>query len=681
MRQNQNRTGKVFFGLLLASGLLASVIITAGITAWLQKETHLSALSEPIATAVDHAIDKDLEKMSEAVAGMDAEPAEKIDPAQDNLTTESILRNTQVAQNDLFALAEKYLGVKDVPVRLSAPPAIYQNGDIRDFWILNVNSNTFRMADAELAYQTAHVYFWVEKGVEYDLDAVKQLANIFEEQIYPLNQSLFGVEYRPGIDNDLHLTILYASELGSAAGYFSSSDSYPPEIEQYSNRAEMFYLSADHVRLSNSYVYGVMSHEFQHMIHWYNDRNETAWINEGLSELAVDLNGFDLGGFTYLFALNPDLQLNFWPGNDQGPSTPHYGASYLFIKYLHTLYGDDFIKDLVAEQEDGFDGIESVMRAHALINPKDQFPAEALFQRWSVDNLLLSTKIDDGMSEYHQALMGLPFEPAEEIACGDEARWDQVNQFGTDYIAVNCTGDFTITLEWEPSVPVLPIEPVSGSRYYWSNRGDESAMHLSRTFDLREAESELTLSYWTWFDIERDYDYLYVNISENGVDWENLKTPSCTQANPTGANFGCGYNGKSEGWVREEIDLTRFAGKEITIAFEYITDAAVNGEGLVLDDVAIDAIGYAEDFEGDAEGWVADGFVLIENSLPQRMGITVVSGESFVGKSQWIQESPASISIPVSVDDDSQPVTLVLSGLTRYTHMPAQYQLRVTHAP
>ncbi len=45
-------------------------------------------------------------------------------------------------------------------------------------------------------------------------------------------------------------------------------------------------MNADNTDLADSFTYSVLAHEFQHMIHWYRDRNEESWMNEGFSELA-----------------------------------------------------------------------------------------------------------------------------------------------------------------------------------------------------------------------------------------------------------------------------------------------------------------------------------------------------------------------------------------------------------
>jgi immune inhibitor A len=63
---------------------------------------------------------------------------------------------------------------------------------------------------------------------------------------------------------------------------------------------------------------------------------------------------------------------------------------------------------------------------------------------------------------------------------------------------------------------LLPVDPTSGDYAFWSNYGDESDMTLTRTFDFTAVSGPLTLSYNTWYDLETDYDYLYVLASEDG---------------------------------------------------------------------------------------------------------------------------------------------------------------------
>lgn len=87
----------------------------------------------------------------------------------------------------------------------------------------------------------------------------------------------------------------------------------------------MFYINIDNNRPGNDFYDGTLAHEFQHMIHWYNDRNEETWVNEGLAELAALLNGFDPGGADLAFTANPDTQLNTW-GAEPGSNAPTTAA-------------------------------------------------------------------------------------------------------------------------------------------------------------------------------------------------------------------------------------------------------------------------------------------------------------------------------------------------------------------
>lgn len=592
-------------------------------------------------------------------------------------STLSILDTTTIPENDPIALAEKYGGIKNTPARLVEPPITYINGKYKKFWVLNVDENNYKRIDAELTYQTPHVYFWVEEGINYISSDVKDLVDAFENQIYQRNREMFGKEWSPGIDNDVHLTILYAQELGGAAGYFSSVDSLIPKIERFSNMAEMFYLSADNINLGDIFTYGVLAHEFQHMIHWNIDRNETSWVNEGLSELAVELNGFNTGGFAFLFAADPDLQLNFWPGNEQGDSSPHYGSSYLFMKYLFERFGSDFISAFVSQPENGMQGLDAVLSSIHGKSQLSSITSKQIFQDWTIANILQDDEIANGIYGYGKESNIPSFFPTEIIECGSEPVGRTVNQYGTDFVEILCESDYEVSVQLNQDIPVLSGNPKSGKYYYWSNSGDESGMSLSREFDLTEISGPVELSYWTWYDIEEGYDYLYVNVSEDGKNWYVLETPSCTSEDPTGSNLGCGYNGKSAGWIEEIVDLSDYAGKKIAVEFEYITDASVNGEGFLLDDVELKVINFSDDFEVNDGKWIAEGFVRIENTLLQIFGFSVIEKDRGINIKKFFFEKQTEISYIVKNSDEKINEIVAISGLSRFTHIPARYAISI----
>jgi hypothetical protein len=202
-------------------------------------------------------------------------------------------------------------------------------------------------------------------------------------------------------------------------------------------------------------------------------------------------------------------------------------------------------------------------------------------------------------------------------------------------------------------------------------------MYLSREFDLTSLTYTATLEYYTWYDLEEDYDYAYVMASTDGEKWDILKTPSGTDKDISGNSFGWGYNGKTFGWINESVDLSAYAGKKVQIRFEYITDAAVNGEGMLLDDISIPELEYFEDFEEGEGDWESAGFVRLYNQLPQTYRVSLITfgpGGSNVSYVELDDTNRASI--PVSIAD-GESMMIVISGTTRFTRQPAPYFLSV----
>jgi hypothetical protein len=593
-----------------------------------------------------------------------------------------LLESAIVPENDPRDLGQRLLGLGDIPLTVPSAPANIPLGTVETFWATNTDSAVSFEVTTRLAYETPHLYFWIQEGIDYDPDDLAALATAFEQDIYPQVRAFFGSEWTPGIDGDPHLYVVFAEGLGSSiAGYFSSADEVHPLAHEYSNAHEMFFISADNVELNEGFTYGVLAHEFQHMIHWNGDRNESTWMNEGFSEVASFLLGYDPGGFDYSYTSNPDIQLNTWPVD--GSTTPHYGGAFLFLTYFLDRMGETATQALVASQQNGLVSIDDVL---VDFNQPDflrgRIPtADDLFQDWTLASFLQDGRIADGRYTYNN-YPGAPSPEATETvrSCPTETGTRLVHQYGVDYIRITCQGRFTLRFEGAAQIPLLPTSAYSGDYAFWSNRGDESDMTLTRQFDLSQLTGPVTFSFWTWYDIEVDYDYVYLEASTDGERWQILQTPSGTASDPSGNSYGWGYNGLSGSdgsWVQQTVDLSEFAGGTLWLRFEYITDAAVNGEGLMIDDIAIPELDYFADFENDDEGWEAAGFVRVQNVLPQFFRLAWIE----VGPQTSVNYLPVSdgnvVEFDFEVGGGTNEIVLVVSGTTRFTRQQALYSFEI----
>ncbi|HEX2996741.1 MAG TPA: hypothetical protein VHP14_18105, partial [Anaerolineales bacterium] len=153
-------------------------------------------------------------------------------------------------------------------------------------------------------------------------------------------------------------------------------------------------------------------------------------------------------------------------------------------------------------------------------------------------------------------------------------------------------------------------------------------------------------------------------------------SPTGTDDNPAGNSYGWGYNAQTSGWKTEEVDLSKFAGKKVQIRFEYVTDAALNGEGFLLDDVKIEAIDYQSDFETDDGGWKAAGFVRVQNALPQTYRLTLITQGDTTTVTPITLNADQTADIPLSLQSGEEAV-LVVTGTTRFTRQPSGYEIEI----
>lgn len=590
-------------------------------------------------------------------------------------SAEEPLAETTIPERDLIALTARLKkATQPIPLVVNETPPHYALGDEEVFWVSNMDAKTHYTTTATLSYVTPHLYLWVEKGSRLDQRALQRSAERFESQTYPTDRQFFGSEWTPGVDNDPHIHILYASGLGSSvAGYYSSADEYSKLVNPYSNEREMFYINADRLQPGTEAYDSVLAHEFQHMIHWAVDRNEATWVNEGFSELASYLNGYKGGGFDYAFSRSPDTQLTSWP--DPGEASANYGASFLFTAYFLERFGDQALRRVVSHQANGIAGFDAILAEYGLT-------FEDVFADWLIANYLDDPELADGRYGYQDLAVGPP-QLDQTHTDYPVRRSTTVHQYGADYIELQGQGDLTITFTGSTQVKLVPNNPRSGKYFWWSNRGDNSDMTLTRALDLTGL-SQATLKVWLWYDIEEDWDYAYIEVStDGGQTWDILKGRYTTDTNPSGNSFGHAYTGKSgsadeaPSWVEEEIDLAPYAGQEVLLRFEYITDDAVNHVGFCVDDIAVPELGYFDDAEGKGQ-WIAEGFVRTDNILPQRFLVQLIElGPDIKVRRMELDEAQSGRLVVQDLGKKVKRAVLVVSALAPITTELGSYEYSV----
>lgn len=593
--------------------------------------------------------------------------------------TAATLREAVIPIADLNRSAEWMKGISGLPVQSVAAPFQHQVNEQMQFFILDENNDIFSTS-ATLRYANEFVYFWAEEELQLDKRELKNVVDTFSYQIYPSMRDFFGSEWLPGVDNDPHLFILYARGLGdSTAGYTSSTDYVLPEVYAYSNAREIFYLNADVVDLDDPYILGTMAHEFQHVILGYQDPDEELWLNEGFSEFAAWLNGYDPGGFDYFFSKYPDTQLTDW-SEDSWVNDINYGASFLFTTYFYERFGDSLTRAWVSHPLNGFASLDQVFVDNGVPDELTGQPYSALefFRDWSVANIVNDPTLGDGRYAY-KSYTSLPqFDVTDWFYdCDDFLQQATVSQFGSDYLQIACDKPSNFSISGAPMAQVLPDDFENDSWFMWSNRGDNADSTLTRTFDLSGLSGPATLTYKAWFDLETEFDHAYVLASANGANWQVLSPGSCLQTFQSTQNSVCSYTGQSNGWQTQSLDLSRFAGQVLTLRFEMISDGALSDEGFAIDDLSIPELGYFEDFETGLEGWSSAGFSRIKNLVPQPLLVTLITPDPLSQIHKFTLNPGEKLNI--SLDPfcyDGNPL-LVVSGASRFTRQSTEYTIQI----
>ncbi len=225
------------------------------------------------------------------------------------------------------------------------------------------------------------------------------------------------------------------------------------------------------------------------------------------------------------------------------------------------------------------------------------------------------------------------------------------------------------------------VEP-DAPAVWWSNQADGMHSRLERQVDLSGA-AEAWLDLRLWYELEENWDYAYYTASvDGGATWRTLDSRRTTEADPNGNNLGEGLTGDSNGWVMDRVDLSPFAGSDVILSLDVITDDAVSLAGVAAEDlrIVIDGVDQETGSKSATAGWTPVGWLEIDPRLPQVWGLQLIVDQ---GQGEPIRVERVEVShngfatIEATEVPPDATLTVVISGLTPATRNVASYQVKV----
>jgi len=373
----------------------------------------------------------------------------------------------------------------------------------------------------------------------------------------------------------------------------------------------------------------VFAHEYQHLLEYYEDPDETTWANEGLSDWAQTLTGyvdpslpitnqrFDshiqcfLGYLGRETAANPNPRgggpensLTAWEDQGSDEILCDYGATYTMMEYLADRYGPGFMRTLHRDNANGLRSLDKLLE-----NRSAGVTAADTIHRWAA-MVALDDVLDGGA-----ALNGGVAADYRTDTLAASINFNTRHSYskagappnGSDYVRLrNGSGDYLsadaisqVKFNGASNLPSRPLEwkvdrkppHHKGNPALYSGSGPNFDRALIKRVRVPEGTPRLTFR--TKWNTEDGWDFGFVQVSTNGgKTYRSLRNKDTTKIADPGTISTVkqnlpGFTGNSKGWRTERFNLAKYAGKKVLLSFRYVTDSGVDGPGWWVDKVKV----------------------------------------------------------------------------------------------
>lgn len=398
---------------------------------------------------------------------------------------------------------------------------------------------------------------------------------------------------------------------------------------------------------------GTFAHEYQHLLEYYQDPDETSWVNEGLSDWAQTLVGYvdpsiapdKPGADSHLSCFQgfqdpsfggPENSLTVWQDQGAPEILCDYGAAYSFMEYLQSHYGDSFMSKLHKHPGNGLAGLDAVLASVAPKvkgKPGPHRTAMQTLHDWAaamaLDSAIGKNRPMWGGSSYWLSIKSM----------NAKINWDNAEAYdtpgappnGSDYVRLRkANGSYyqardlrSVAFNGSSTLPPTPVEWTAevnppdattasttcgdvptgtGPAALYAGCGENLDRSIVRQVAVPSTGASLTFD--ALWDTEEGWDFGYVQVStDGGKTWHSLATADTTSTADPGAVAAVtaelpGFTGDSGTWKSQTADLSAYAGTNVLVGFRYITDPGVNEAGFWVRNIKVGTTSLPSTLDG-----------------------------------------------------------------------------------